>query len=292
MTSLPCPVTSRALPPSRRARRTGLRRRLQAAALAVTTALAALPLQAQSGPVVEAEILPGWTTDRGTQMVALHLRMSPGWHTYWRIPGEAGIAPRFDWGRSQNVAAIAPIWPHPEIFDQNGYRSYGYEDELILPLEITPSDPSRPMALMGDLSIGVCNETCVPADLSVTGVLRHDSQRDPRIDAALASAARPAERAGVTRALCSLAPAESGARLTLRVSVPTRGADETVVVELPGSGYRVTESRTWREGGELVTTAYLRAPRRAEAVGLTRGSVAYTVLGDGPMLWAQGCTGG
>lgn len=271
-----------------------LRRTLGAALLATLAALPFAPAQAQArgGPVVEAEILPGWTTDRGTRMVALHLRLSPGWHTYWRIPGEAGIAPRFDWSQSQNVATVAPVWPHPEIFDQNGYRSYGYEDELILPLEVAAADPAHPMVLMGALSIGVCNETCVPADVSVTGVLRGAGERDPRITASLDTAARPAERGGVTRATCSLAPAERGAQLTLRVSVPTRGPDETIVVELPNSGYRVADSRTWREGSDLVTSAFLRAPRRGQALGLDRGAVAYTVLGDGPMLWAQGCTGG
>ena len=60
-------------------------------------------------PVVAAEILPGWTSASGTRIAALHLTLTPGWHTYWRIPGEAGIAPRFDWGRSQNVASVVPI---------------------------------------------------------------------------------------------------------------------------------------------------------------------------------------
>ncbi|MCA0202780.1 MAG: hypothetical protein LCH92_00430 [Proteobacteria bacterium] len=243
-------------------------------------------------PVVEAEILPGWTTRNGTRMAALRLILTPGWHTYWRIPGEAGIAPRLDWGQSQNVASVVPIWPRPRVFDQNGYRSYGYEDELILPLEVTPQDPGRPMALLGALAIGVCNETCVPADVTVQGVLRGAGERDRRIAGALDTAAQPGARAGLTRATCRLEPEGRGAELTLRATLPPQGSAEDIILELPGSPYRITESRTWREGGELVAQASLRPPRRSEAVGIDRASIAFTVLSEGRMSWSQGCTGG
>lgn len=243
-------------------------------------------------PVVSAEILPGWRTGTGTRIAALHLVLSPGWHTYWRIPGEAGIAPRFDWGRSQNVASVAPIWPRPRVFEQNGYRSYGYADELILPIEITPANPDRPMALMGELAIGVCNDTCVPADVAVSGVLRGAGGPDAQIAAALDTAAEPGARGGLTRATCHLEPEQRGAQLTLRATLPPQGGGEDIVLELPGSPYRIAETQTWREGGDLVARARLRAPRQGGALGLDRASVAFTVLSEGRMLWSQGCSGG
>ncbi|MCB1389834.1 MAG: hypothetical protein KDK12_11945 [Rhodobacteraceae bacterium] len=243
-------------------------------------------------PVVAAEILPGWTSASGTRIAALHLTLTPGWHTYWRIPGEAGIAPRFDWGRSQNVASVVPIWPRPTVFEQNGYRSFGYEDELILPIEITPSNPARPMALLGEIAIGVCNETCVPADVSVQGVLRGAGQRDSRIAQAMETAAQPGARAGLSGATCRLEPAGRGAELTLRATLPPQGRAEDIVLELPGSPYRITESRTWREGADLVAQATLRPPRRGGAVGIDRSSVTFTVLSEARMLWSQGCSGG
>ncbi|WP_370205964.1 protein-disulfide reductase DsbD domain-containing protein [Pararhodobacter marinus] len=262
------------------------------AAIALVTAPLAAPAQSRGAPVVEAEILPGWATDRGTHMAALHLRLSPGWHTYWRVPGDAGIAPRFDWSRSQNVASIRPIWPRPEVFDQNGYRSYGYEDELILPIEITPADPARPVALMGQMALGVCNETCVPADVSVAQVIRGAGGQDPRIQAALDSAARPGSRAGLGAATCRLVPDANGAELTLRAPFPPQGGAEHVIVELPGSAYRVIRRDTRRDGAELVAETQLRAPRRGEAAAIDRSTVIFTVLSDTGMVWGQGCTGG
>lgn len=271
------------------------RRAALGAALLLSTLLVPVAAAAQGrvgNPVIEAQILPGWSTDRGTRIAALHLVLSPGWHTYWRNPGEAGIAPRFDWGQSQNVASVVPIWPRPQIFDQNGYRSYGYADELILPVEITPADPARPMALIGELAIGVCSETCVPADVSVSGVLRGAGGPDARISGALDTSAQPGARGGLTQTTCRLEPVQRGAELTLRATLPRQGAGESIVVELPGSAYRVTDTETWREGNELVARAHLRAPRRAEAVGIDRASIAFTVLSEGRMLWSQGCIGG
>lgn len=274
-----------------RLRRAAFGTALSALALSVALPDPAAAQGRVDNPVVEAEILPGWTRDDGTRIAAVRLILTPGWHTYWRIPGEAGIAPRLDWGQSQNVASVVPIWPRPQVFDQNGYRSYGYENELILPLEVTAQDPGRPMALIGALAIGVCNETCVPADVTVQGVLRGGGERDRRISGALDTAARPGTRAGLTQATCRLVPEGRGAELTLRATLPPQGRAEDIILELPGSPYRITDSRTWREGDELVAQATLRPPRRSEAVGINRSAIAFTVLSEERMFWSQGCTG-
>lgn len=266
--------------------------------LALTRPLAALatavmltfPAAAQSrGPVVQAEILPGWQTPDGRRMAALRIDLPGGWHTYWRNPGEVGIAPRLDWSESQNVAAVTPIWPRPRAIEQNGYVSYGYYDQLILPLEITPRDPARPMALAGTLALGVCHDICVPADLTVSGALRGAGGPDARIEAALATQAQPPESAGLTRATCRLEPAARGAELTLRATLPHQGTGERLIVELPGSGLRVTELRSWRDGGDIVARARLRAPGGGP-VSFERGALSYTVLSEARMISAEGCT--
>jgi len=266
---------------------------LGASLVCVALLAAAPPAGAQGrGPSVQIEVLPGWATERGTRIAALHLTMTPGWHTYWRIPGDAGIAPRFDWGASQNVASVVPIWPRPQVFDQNGYRSFGYADELVLPVEITPQDPAHPMALMGMMAIGICKDTCVPADVPVSGVLRGHGGRDGRITEALDRSAQPGARAGLSGATCRLEPARRGAEITLRATLPQSGRQETLVLELPGTPYRVTASETWREGDDLVARATLRAPRRGDPISIDRASVAFTVLSEDRMLWSQGCTAG
>lgn len=280
-----------------------LTRTLRAAALAVLAALpqatpAAAQVQGprapmsalQPGHLVHAELLPGWETPQGTRMAALHLQLAPGWKTYWRIPGEAGIAPRFDWSASQNLRGVRIHWPRPEVFDQGGFRSIGYHGELVLPLELTPERPGRPIVLAGAVSIGVCDEICVPVDLEVQAAMRGAGGRDGRIAGALATVARPAREGGMNGALrCGVAPSARGFDVTLRAALPRLGAEELMVLELPGTRLWVGESRTWREGGELVAQARVRAPR-GEVATLDRGRVAVTFLGGPQMFEHAGCT--
>lgn len=260
--------------------------------------VAALAVEAPAGnralainQIVQAEIRPGWQDASGKRVAALHLQLAEGWRTYWRIPGPAGIAPQFDWSRSQNLASITPHWPRPEVFDQDGYNSIGYATELVLPLELTPRDSSRPVALHGNLTIGLCRDICIPADLTVSQPLRGNGAHDPAISAALERGARPASDAGLTDARCRVEPVERGAELTLRIAMPRLGLDEHVIMELPGTRYWVSASQTRRDAGELVARATLRAPHGAP-VSISRDQLAFTILTRDHMIEHQGCTGG
>lgn len=260
------------------------------AALSLTAPQPADAQRIRVGDIVQADILPGWQTERGTRMAALRLEMAPDWHTYWRNPGDSGIAPRFDWGNSQNVADIRVLWPRPTRYTQDGMTSYGYDGTVILPLEITPQDGSRPMALMGDISIGVCEATCVPADLSVVQALRGSGAHDRSIAAALDTRPRPALRAGLNGVTCALSPADRGATLTLRARVPRIGDDETIIVELPGTNFWVSSSQTTREGHDLVAQMHIRAPL-GTPLSMDRASVVVWFLSEDQLLHTQGCTG-
>src|SRR5215475_5738253 len=45
------------------------------------------------------------------------IQLQPGWHTYWRNPGDSGVPPRFDFSKSDNVEAVTVLWPAPQKFD-------------------------------------------------------------------------------------------------------------------------------------------------------------------------------
>jgi DsbC/DsbD-like thiol-disulfide interchange protein len=266
---------------------------LLAAALAIGAALVPAAGQAQLrvSDLVHAELRPGWMTDRGTRMAALHLRLADGWKTYWRIPGEAGIAPRLDWSASQNLADVRVFWPRPVVFDQGGFRSIGYHGELVLPLELTPQTPGRPIALTGTINIGVCDDVCVPVDLTLSAAMRGPGSHDPMIARALDTAAQPAGGAGLRAARCGIEPGRRGMDVTLRATLPRQRGEETIVMELPGTGYWVSDSRTWREGGDLVAQARVRAPGGAP-ISIDRSRLAFTILSADRMLEHLGCIGG
>lgn len=241
-------------------------------------------------PQVTAEILPGWRTAQGTQMAALKLTLPDGWHTYWRSPGEAGIPPRFDWSGSDNVSAVTPHWPAPDVFDLNGYRTLGYLNALTLPIEFTPASGGGPMHVTAKLDIGVCDEVCVPVSLEVSANLPEQSRRDTVISAALAAVPADAQVAGVKAAVCSVEPLKDGLRVTTHVTLPPQGQNEFAVVEAASPDVWVQTVSSGRNKG-ILTTVVDMVPPNAQPFLLDRSSVVITVFGGPVPVEVKGCTG-
>ena len=141
--------------------------------IAAFAALIALPVQAQDrfGEPVTAEILSGWTLPDGRRMAGLRLTLEPGWKTYWRVPGDAGIPPHFDWNDAKNVQNVAVTWPTPKVFYDYGIRSLGYEHSVMLPLAISPQAQGDTIHLRGTMRLGICSDICVPYQLDLDTVL-------------------------------------------------------------------------------------------------------------------------
>jgi DsbC/DsbD-like thiol-disulfide interchange protein len=100
----------------------------------------------------------------GAPRGGIEIRLAPGWHTYWRYPGDAGVPPRFDWSGSENLAAVEVRYPAPRrIVEAYGTKVIGYLDNVIFPLHIRPSDPARPVKLQLLFDFAVCEKLCVPA---------------------------------------------------------------------------------------------------------------------------------
>jgi DsbC/DsbD-like thiol-disulfide interchange protein len=93
----------------------------------------------------------------------VEIKLSPGWKTYWRYPGDSGVPPRFDFAQSLNVKSVNVLWPAPDHFVDEAGQSIGYKDSVIFPLQITPQDPTKPITLRVALDYAVCEKLCVPA---------------------------------------------------------------------------------------------------------------------------------
>ena len=65
--------------------------------------------------IIQAKLRPGWRMANGIHMAALQLDLAPGWKTYWRQPGDSGLAPRFDFSQSEGVQKVEVIYPTPKI---------------------------------------------------------------------------------------------------------------------------------------------------------------------------------
>ncbi len=206
------------------------------AALAAGLSPAAQAQTDNPADMVQARILPGWSGTDGGHMAALQLTLSPGWKTYWRAPGDAGIPPAMNFQGSHNLASVTPVWPTPEVFLQNGMQTVGYDGQLVLPLRIMPQDSTRPARVAGRLQIGICSTICVPVDLDFALDLPA-SGSDPQqamIRAALADQPISAAKASVGDVDCTLSPISDGLGLTVEIDMPSAGGTETVLIETVG----------------------------------------------------------
>lgn len=121
-------------------------------------------------------------------------QLQPGWKTYWRTPGDSGVPPRIDFSKSDNVESVKILWPVPMAFpDGAGGISFGYHNQVLLPLRIIAKSPDKPVTLRASISYAVCEKLCLPveAETELTFV-SVASTEDSAIAAALETVPKPA----------------------------------------------------------------------------------------------------
>lgn len=106
----------------------------------------------------------------GLMRGVLQIDLDDGWKTYWKDPGDAGIAPQIDISASMNVRSAELSFPAPVRFQEGDEVSIGYVEPVALPVTLRVEDPEKFTAIDADVLLGICKEICVPvqARLSVT----------------------------------------------------------------------------------------------------------------------------
>ena len=133
--------------------------------------------------------------------VALHQTIAPGWHTYWRNPGDAGQATTLAWTLPQGWSAGPIVWPAPERFLAGPIMNYVYTGAVDLPVRISAPTGARPgqsVSLKAAANWLVCKDVCIPesAELSLdlpvaAGPAPVNPQGGDAVARAAASAPRP-----------------------------------------------------------------------------------------------------
>lgn len=98
--------------------------------------------------------------------VAMRQVIDPGWHTYWRNPGDSGQPTELQWDLPPGFQASAIHWPLPEAIPTGPLVNYGYSNEVLLPVRISPPQtlPDGPLRLAADARWLVCEEICIPEE--------------------------------------------------------------------------------------------------------------------------------
>ena len=259
---------------------------------AILAALLPVAATAQSiDDLAQVRVLPGWRTADGAHMAALEITLQPGWITYWRAPGDAGIPPQFAFSGDPAIASITPHWPTPAIFGDKGMLSIGYSNRVTVPLEIDVSDGTGAFAVSGDIQIGVCEEICIPVTLPFSALLPPSGTHDTRIDAALDAGPVSGATVGVGPVSCRIDPIADGLQLTARIALPQGTAADHVVVEARDPRIWVSEATISKDGSGVTAQVDMIHPTGG-AFALDRAGLRFTVLGGERAIDIAGCSAG
>ncbi|PVB63064.1 protein-disulfide reductase DsbD domain-containing protein [Labrenzia sp. 011] len=201
--------------------------------------------------------------ENGQYQAGLEFLLDPGWHTYWRSPGEAGIPPRITLSDADNIGDLEILYPVPEHHDDGFSRSIVYHGGIVLPMQVFPEAAQKPVRLSIDVFFGICNEICVPGDASLSLDLTPETRADMIAAKLIARnlAAVPVTGGNDDLDITSVVPTSEGDRLVIRAKVAGDETPELFAAGPEGSFIGLPELTAHTEG-----EAYWELPTRGLAV--------------------------
>ncbi len=207
----------------------------------------------------------------------IEIQMDRGWHTYWRVPGDVGVPPLFDFSASKNIKTVDVEWPVPQRYvDEEGGLSLVYFDQVVFPLAIQPKRPGEAVELAVNAFYGVCDTICIPV------------KSDARLTFTPGMADTPLARISIDQSRASLpgrpVPGQfdlavsqtAQDKLTIRVVVPDD--EQADLFSVPPAGWYLQQPEfVSREGTTRIFTQALEGmPKGATATGQMFRFVAAT----------------
>jgi thiol:disulfide interchange protein DsbD len=122
-------------------------------------------------PRVEARLLVDrLPSDGQTLRIGVLFDLAPGWHLYWRNPGDTGLPTQLSW-QTQYGRVSETRWPAPKTYDESDglFTTYGYDERVLLihDLSLDSLDQiDQRVALEAELLI--CKSQCIPAQFSLS----------------------------------------------------------------------------------------------------------------------------
>jgi DsbC/DsbD-like thiol-disulfide interchange protein len=175
---------------------------------------------------------------RGSVLAGVEIALSPKWKTYWRMPGDSGVPPQFDWSGSQNLAEARVLYPVPQLFKDKSGSTIGYVSSVVFPVEIRPIEPSLPIKLAVTMEYGACLDICIPVEarLTLDIPLATAPAASPQLAKALAQVPRTADQRRDADPLLQAVRTETDG-LIVTVSAPEADGPVGLFVEAPDGLY-------------------------------------------------------
>jgi thiol:disulfide interchange protein/DsbC/DsbD-like thiol-disulfide interchange protein len=129
---------------------------------------------AVSGPLrvdfVEVELVANVLQANPNRPLLLGLRIKHDlhWHTYWKNSGDSGLPTQMAWNAAPGWKIGAAQWPTPERIGVAHLANYGFEGEIILPVEARAVDPALVKNGTQKFEVNAqwlaCKEVCIPGE--------------------------------------------------------------------------------------------------------------------------------
>ncbi|MBM3620629.1 MAG: hypothetical protein FJX20_08045 [Alphaproteobacteria bacterium] len=111
-------------------------------------------------PHTRAQLVALGRLDDGRVSLGLRMAVKPGWHTYWRNPGDSGEPPTLKLSTPDGAGIALVGWPAPERIDIGGIVSYGHHDEVMF--VANAALPAGATRVQAEATWLVCEKVCVP----------------------------------------------------------------------------------------------------------------------------------
>ena len=219
--------------------------------------------------------------------LGLLITHQPGWHTYWKNPGDSGLPTELAWQLPAGLDPGEIAWPVPEKIRIDTLANYGYEGKVLLPVPLQVAANFQPPLSVGTLgnegSGGmlnvrlhanwlVCKLECIPEEGDFT--LQLPVRGSTALHAAAFDAALAAQPQNLP-ADSGMARVVDGERLQLRVAglpAAARGQTLQLFPESPATLQHAAESgsgwtQAW-QGDVWTADVPLSAERGASAAQL------------------------
>jgi DsbC/DsbD-like thiol-disulfide interchange protein len=207
---------------------------------------------------------------------ALVVELKPGWKTYWRDPGDAGVPPQFNLVGGTNVSAARLDFPAPERFEEGASKTNGYKQPVAFPLTFSLQTPGKPSAIKATAFLGVCEEICVPvqAEFSLDVPVAVASTQDQAlVQAAFDALPKPGNASFGLTNLSSQPKA-----LEVEIAAPPSAQPPELFVAADGFQFGAPKLTAALKEKSRFTVPIIFAPKEAKIEG---AKVYYTVKSGG-----------
>lgn len=103
--------------------------------------------------------------------IAVRFKMEPGWHIYYKEPGDSGYPTKVVFDLQEGFSAGESQWKKPSQFNDFDTTTFGYGDETVIAFTITPPANLKPgdtITIEAEASWLSCKDSCIPGRTTVS----------------------------------------------------------------------------------------------------------------------------